>query len=144
MGQVWRARDSQTNRVVALKVLPEHSADNDELRQRFRRECQAVAQPTEPHVIPIHDFGDIDGRLYLNMGSGIAAGAPAGNRSIARDLQGIPERAVQRQTASEWRSDSTQTWCRSTRLSRKRSAPPGGTAFAHRDALFFGQCAAGW
>jgi serine/threonine protein kinase, bacterial len=67
MGQVWRARDSQTNRVVALKVLPEHSADDDEPRERFRRECQAVAQLTEPHVIPIHDFGDIDGRLYLNM-----------------------------------------------------------------------------
>ena len=67
MGQVWRARDSQTNRVVALKVLPEHSADDDESRERFRRECEAVAQLTEPHVIPIHDFGDMDGRLFLNM-----------------------------------------------------------------------------
>ncbi|WP_018602624.1 serine/threonine-protein kinase PknD [Mycobacterium sp. 155] len=67
MGQVWRARDSQTNRVVALKVLPENSADDKEPRERFRRECQAVAQLTEPHVIPIHDFGDINGRLYLNM-----------------------------------------------------------------------------
>jgi serine/threonine-protein kinase len=67
MGQVWRARDSLTNRVVALKVLPAHSADDEEPRERFRRECQAVAQLTEPHVIPIHDFGDIDGRLYLNM-----------------------------------------------------------------------------
>src|SRR5215510_5843859 len=67
MGQVWRARDTQTNRVVALKVLPERSAEDEEPRERFRRECQAVAQLTEPHVIPIHDFGDIDGRLYLNM-----------------------------------------------------------------------------
>jgi serine/threonine protein kinase, bacterial len=67
MGQVWRARDTQTNRVVALKVLPEHSADDEELRERFRRECQAVAQLSDPHVIPIHDFGDIDGRLFLNM-----------------------------------------------------------------------------
>lgn len=67
MGQVWRARDTQTNRVVALKVLPENSADDEEPRERFRRECQAIAQLTEPHVIPIHDFGDIDGRLFLNM-----------------------------------------------------------------------------
>ncbi|KUI47243.1 serine/threonine protein kinase [Mycobacterium sp. GA-1199] len=67
MGQVWRARDSQTNRVVALKVLPENSADDDESRERFRRECEAVAQLTEPHIIPIHDFGDVDGRLFLNM-----------------------------------------------------------------------------
>ena len=67
MGQVWRARDSQTNRVVALKVLPENSAGDEEPRERFRRECEAVAQLTEPHVIPIHDFGDVDGRLFLNM-----------------------------------------------------------------------------
>ncbi|WP_431972003.1 serine/threonine-protein kinase PknD [Nocardia sp. bgisy134] len=67
MGQVWRAHDSLTNRVVALKLLPERYADDEQLRERFRRECRAVAQLTEPHVIPIHDFGDIDGRLYLNM-----------------------------------------------------------------------------
>jgi serine/threonine protein kinase, bacterial len=67
MGQVWRAHDSQTNRVVALKVLPARSADDQEMRERFRRECRAVALLSEPHVIPIHDFGDIDGRLYLNM-----------------------------------------------------------------------------
>ncbi|MGY4101554.1 serine/threonine-protein kinase PknD [Nocardia sp. R16R-3T] len=67
MGQVWRAHDSLTDRVVALKVLPERFADDEELRERFRRECRTVAQLTEPHVIPIHDFGDIDGRLYLNM-----------------------------------------------------------------------------
>ncbi|WP_067678829.1 serine/threonine-protein kinase PknD [Nocardia miyunensis] len=67
MGQVWRAHDSLTNRVVALKVLPERFAEDEQLRERFRRECRAVAQLTEPHVIPIHDFGDIDGRLYLNM-----------------------------------------------------------------------------
>jgi serine/threonine-protein kinase len=67
MGQVWRARDRQTNRIVALKVLPEHSAEDEEPRERFRRECEAVAQLTEPHIIPIHDFGDMDGRLFLNM-----------------------------------------------------------------------------
>jgi len=67
MGQVWRAHDSQTNRVVALKVLPERSADDEMLRERFRRECRAVAQLNDPHVIPIHDFGDLDGRLFLNM-----------------------------------------------------------------------------
>src|SRR5262249_47052690 len=50
-----------------VKVLPEHSADDEMLRERFRRECRAVAQLTQPHVIPIHDYGDIDGRLYLNM-----------------------------------------------------------------------------
>src|SRR6202008_3465775 len=57
----------QTTGWGTLRVLPEPRADDEEPRERFRRECQAVAQLTEPHVIPIHDFGDIDGRLYLNM-----------------------------------------------------------------------------
>ncbi len=91
MGEVWRARDSQTNRVVALKVLPEHSADDDELRERFRRECRAVAQLTEPHVIPIHDFGDIDGRLYLNMR--LIEGTDL-RMLIAREGPLLPRRAV--------------------------------------------------
>jgi serine/threonine protein kinase, bacterial len=91
MGQVWRARDSRTNRVVALKVLPERSADDEEVRERFRRECRAVAQLTEPHVIPIHDFGDIDGRLYLNMR--LIEGADL-RTLIAREGPLSPRRAV--------------------------------------------------
>jgi serine/threonine-protein kinase len=67
MGQVWRAHDSQTDRVVALKILPERLATDDRVVERFRRECRTLAQIAEPHVIPIHDFGDIDGRLFMNM-----------------------------------------------------------------------------
>ena len=67
MGQVWKVHDSQTDRIVALKLLPEHMANDDGVKERFRRECRALAQLAEPHVIPIHDFGDIDGRLFLNM-----------------------------------------------------------------------------
>ncbi|WP_406237614.1 serine/threonine-protein kinase PknD [Nocardia sp. NBC_01009] len=91
MGQVWRAHDSLTNRVVALKVLPERFADDEQLRERFRRECRAVAQLTEPHVIPIHDFGDIDGRLYLNMR--LIEGTDL-HKVITRDGALSPPRAV--------------------------------------------------
>ncbi|MFE7802130.1 serine/threonine-protein kinase PknD [Nocardia sp. NPDC057440] len=91
MGQVWRAHDSLTNRVVALKVLPERFADDEQLRERFRRECRAVAQLTEPHVIPIHDFGDIDGRLYLNMR--LIEGTDL-HKVITRDGALSPRRAV--------------------------------------------------
>ncbi|MFE3188104.1 serine/threonine-protein kinase [Nocardia sp. NPDC059240] len=77
MGQVFEAYDTHTDRVVALKVLPEHSADNPEFRERFRRESRSAAALNDPHVIPIHGFGEIDGRLYLDMrlvdGSGMDA-----------------------------------------------------------------------
>ena len=67
MGEVWRAFDTATDRVVAVKLLPAHLADDDVYQQRFRREAQAAAGINEPHVVPIHDFGEIDGRLYVNM-----------------------------------------------------------------------------
>lgn len=67
MGEVWRAYDTRTDRIVALKVLPPHMADDETFQQRFRRESQAAAGINEPHVVPIHGFGEIDGRLYLDM-----------------------------------------------------------------------------
>jgi ABC-type amino acid transport substrate-binding protein/predicted Ser/Thr protein kinase len=67
MGEVWRAYDTRTDRIVALKVLPAHLADDATFQQRFRRESQAAAGITEPHVVPIHGYGEIDGRLYLDM-----------------------------------------------------------------------------
>jgi serine/threonine protein kinase len=67
MGEVWRAYDTKTDRIVALKVLPAQLADDATFQQRFRRESQAAAGVNEPHVVPIHGFGEIDGRLYLDM-----------------------------------------------------------------------------
>ncbi len=67
MGEVWRARDTVTDRVVALKVLPENLANDEGFNQRFRREAHTAAQLTEPHVVPIHSYGEIDGRLYVDM-----------------------------------------------------------------------------
>ncbi|MCW0214572.1 MAG: serine/threonine protein kinase [Pseudonocardia sp.] len=67
MGEVYRAFDTETDREVALKVLPAHLASDREYLERFRRECRAAARLREPHVVPIHRFGEIDGRLYLDM-----------------------------------------------------------------------------
>ncbi len=67
VGEVWRAHDSTTQRMVAVKVLPTHLAQDEEYEQRFHREARAAARLNEPHVIPIHGFGEIDGRLYVDM-----------------------------------------------------------------------------
>jgi serine/threonine protein kinase len=67
MGEVWRAYDTKTDRIVALKVLPANLADDEIFQQRFRRESQAAAGLNEPHVVPIHGYGEIDHRLYLDM-----------------------------------------------------------------------------
>jgi ABC-type amino acid transport substrate-binding protein/predicted Ser/Thr protein kinase len=67
MGEVYRAYDTKTDRVVALKVLPHHMAEDTVFQQRFRRESQAAASLSDPHVVPIHGYGQIDGRLYLDM-----------------------------------------------------------------------------
>jgi serine/threonine protein kinase, bacterial len=67
MGEVWRAFDTSMNRVVALKVLPPHLAQDHNFVQRFRREAHAAAGLNSPHVIPIHRHGEIDGQLYLDM-----------------------------------------------------------------------------
>jgi serine/threonine protein kinase len=67
MGEVWRAFDTATERMVALKVLPANLADDGVFQERFRREARIAAGLDEPHVVPIHDFGEIDGRLYVTM-----------------------------------------------------------------------------
>lgn len=67
MGEVYEAFDTTKERVVALKLLSPGLSHDEVFRERFRRESYAAARLHEPHVIPIHDFGEIDGRLYLDM-----------------------------------------------------------------------------
>lgn len=67
MGEVYQAYDTKTDRVVALKVLPHSMATDETFQARFRRESQAAAGINDPHVVPIHGYGEIDGRLYLDM-----------------------------------------------------------------------------
>jgi len=67
MGEVYRAYDTRTDRIVAVKVLPPQLAQDAIFQQRFRLESQAAAAINDPHVVPIHGYGEIGGRLYLDM-----------------------------------------------------------------------------
>jgi serine/threonine-protein kinase len=67
MGEIYRAFDTVKERMVALKRLPLHLATDADFQARFRRESKVAAQLREAHVIPIHDFGEIDGQLFLDM-----------------------------------------------------------------------------
>jgi serine/threonine protein kinase len=67
MGEVYEAYDTDKRRTVALKILAEEFSHDPDSRTRFLRECHAAAILQEPHVIPIHDYGDIDGNLFIDM-----------------------------------------------------------------------------
>jgi serine/threonine protein kinase len=67
MGQVYEAYDTGLGRRVALKLLNDQYAQDETFRARFLRESHAAAILQEPHVIPIHDCGEIDNTLYIDM-----------------------------------------------------------------------------
>ncbi|MGH3697311.1 MAG: serine/threonine-protein kinase [Pseudonocardiaceae bacterium] len=67
MGEVYRAYDTVRRRTVALKRLPLSFADDNRFQSRFRRESEVAARLRDPHVIPIHDFGEIAGQLFIDM-----------------------------------------------------------------------------
>lgn len=67
MGTVFVARESNLDRVVAIKVLPRHLAANPELRQRFLREARTAAQLSHPHIVPIFRADEMDGFAFFTM-----------------------------------------------------------------------------
>jgi eukaryotic-like serine/threonine-protein kinase len=67
MGEVYRARDTRLNRVVAIKVLPSHVAAVPGFLQRFEREARAIAAVEHLNICPLYDVGADSGVNYLVM-----------------------------------------------------------------------------
>ena len=67
MGEVYRAKDTRLERIVAIKILPDHLADRAELRGRFEREAKTISSLNHPHICTLYDVGHQDGTDYLVM-----------------------------------------------------------------------------
>lgn len=68
MGEIYKARDTRLNRIVAVKVLLADQFANEEAHLRFKREAQAGAQLEHDNIVTTYDFGIHDGRPFLVMG----------------------------------------------------------------------------
>src|SRR5271167_2415127 len=67
MGEVYRARDTRLDRIVAIKILSTHLSSNPEIKQRFEREARAISSLNHPNICHLYDIGSQDGTDYLVM-----------------------------------------------------------------------------
>ncbi|MHC4831618.1 MAG: serine/threonine-protein kinase [Planctomycetota bacterium] len=65
MGEVYRAKDTRLEREVAIKVLPEHFAEDDERLRRFEREAKSLASLNHPNVAQIFGVDQVDDTCFL-------------------------------------------------------------------------------
>jgi serine/threonine protein kinase len=67
MGAVYKARQTKLDRLVAVKILPPEVARDPAFAERFTREARSLARLNHPHIVTVHDFGDVDGLYYFTM-----------------------------------------------------------------------------
>jgi len=67
MGEVYKAKDTRLDRIVAVKVLPTQLADNIDIKQRFEREAKSISSLNHPNICILYDIGNQDGVDYLVM-----------------------------------------------------------------------------
>jgi serine/threonine protein kinase len=67
MGEVYRAKDTRLDRIVAIKILSTHLSENPEIKQRFEREARAISALNHPNICHLYDIGSQDGTDFLVM-----------------------------------------------------------------------------
>src|SRR5205085_3718780 len=65
MASVYRAFQPSLRREVAIKVIGSHLADSAAFRARFQREAEVLAQLEHPNILPVFDYGEVDGQAYI-------------------------------------------------------------------------------
>ncbi|WAC89221.1 serine/threonine-protein kinase [Mycobacterium sp. Aquia_213] len=91
MGEVYEAEHTVKEWTVALKLMSHAYSQDPVFRKRMEREARITGRLLEPHVVPIHDYGEIDGQLYLEMR--LIEGIDLGSL-LERDGALAPPRAV--------------------------------------------------
>ena len=87
MGAVYKARQKQLDRLVALKILPPRSGDDSAFAERFTREAKALARLNHPGIVTLYEFGVVEGRA----GSPLPAGGEDGSQRRAMECAPYPE-----------------------------------------------------
>ncbi len=91
MGEVYKARDTRLDRIVAIKVLPAGFAADPDRRRRFEHEARAVAALDHPHICALYDVGSQDTVEFLVMayldGETLAARLRRGPLPLAQALE---------------------------------------------------------
>lgn len=67
MADVWSARDTRLNRMVAIKTIAHGLSPEVDPVNMFKQEAQTIARMEHPHILPIYDFGEFEGQLYIVM-----------------------------------------------------------------------------
>ncbi|OMC34198.1 serine/threonine protein kinase [Mycobacterium colombiense] len=67
MGEVYEAEHTVKEWTVAVKLLSESFSRDPVFRERLKREARTAGRLQEPHVVPVHDYGEIDGQMFLEM-----------------------------------------------------------------------------
>jgi serine/threonine-protein kinase len=96
MASVWLATDERLHRPVAVKLMADFLADDEQWLRRFRREARAAASLSHPNIVKVFDFGVEDARPYIVMAhipggslkERLAEGAPPPAAGLARELLG--------------------------------------------------------
>jgi len=65
MGEVYKAKDSHLDRIVAIKVLPTAMAESADLKARFEREAKSISSLNHPNVCALYDVGHVEGIDFL-------------------------------------------------------------------------------